>query len=66
MKVFKSVCRSLTSGEMSQIFQILRLNVPSPDYQETLLLVINQLLSSDVSWFEFPIEERRVQNKVSL
>lgn len=51
---------------MSQIFQILRLNVPSPDYQETLLLVINQLLSSDVSWFEFPIEERRVQNKVSL
>ena len=56
------ICRKLTSGELSQIFDIIR-DDPC-DYQEDFIKVLNHLLSSDVSWFEFLAEERKIWNKV--
>ena len=52
------VCRKLTSGELRQTFDIIRDNVG--DYQEDFIKVLNYLLSSDISWFEFLSEERKI------
>ena len=52
------ICRELTSGELSQIFDIIRANVGH--YQEDFIKALNQLLSSDISWFEFLPEERKM------
>ena len=59
---FVYVCRKLTSGEMKQTFDIIRDYVG--DYQEDFIQVLNHLFSSDISWFEFLSEERKIWNKV--
>ena len=52
------VYRKLTSGELIQTFDIIRDDVG--DYQEDFIRVLNHLLSSDISWFEFLSEERKI------
>ena len=55
------ISRKLTSGELTQIFHIIRDNVG--DYQEEFIKVLDHLLSSQISWFEFLSEERKIWNK---
>ena len=47
---------------MRQTFDIIRDYVG--DYQEDFIQVLNHLFSSDISWFEFLSEERKICNKV--